>query len=304
VPISFSQGSEISNTTGLVPELPGGSEGAAQLITQLERRVQVLEARVQRCEAERDDLAVAYHDARDAQRDAEAAAGAQEAILSVVAHDLRNPLGTIVMAATTLLQLPVEPVADLGPQRVRAVAERLYRQSARMVQQIANLSDFVEIRTGRIALDRAMHAPCAILSAASEVLGSFARERGIAFEVHTMADAPEVDCDLDRVVRALSNLVGNAIRVTPRGEAVELGARPTGHGHMVFFVRDHGPGISSNEQARLFRPFAGSRQPCDPGVWLGFAIARGIVEAHGGRIWIDSAPGAGTKVSFSLTPDN
>lgn len=301
---SHSHGSEISNTTGLVAELPVGSDGAAHLIAQLERRVQVLEARVQRCEAERDDLAVAYHDARDAQRDAEAAAGAQEALLSVVAHDLRNPLGTIVMAATTLLQLPTEPAADPGIQRVRAVAERLHRQSARMVQQIANLSDFVEIRTGRIALDRAMYAPCAIVSAASELLVPFARERGTAFEAHATTDVPEVDCDLDRVLRALSNLAGNAIRVTPRGETIELGARPTGHGHVVFFVRDRGPGINENEQARLFRPFSGSRQSSDPGVWLGFAIARGIVESHGGRIWIDSAPGAGTTVSFLLAPDN
>jgi len=303
VPESHSQGPEI-NAAGRDAELPGDLDAAAHLIAQLERRVDALEARVQRCEAERDDFAIAYDDARDAQRDAEEATRAQEAILSVVAHDLRNPLGTIVMGATTLLQLPVEPLADPRAQRVRTVAERLHRQSARMAQQIANLSDFVEIRGGRLALDRALHAPHAIISAASEILGPLARERGIEFEARAATDLPQVDCDLDRVVRALSNLVGNAIKVTGRGEGIELGARPNEHRRVVFFVRDRGPGIDADEQARLLRPTSGGRQPSEHGAWLGFAIARGIVEAHGGQIWIDSTPGAGTTISFSLTPDH
>jgi signal transduction histidine kinase len=302
VPESHSQGSEI-NAAGQDAELPGNPDPAAYVIA-LERRVDALEARVQRCEAERDDFAIAYDDARDAQRDAEEATRAQEAILSVVAHDLRNPLGTIVMGATTLLQLPVEPLADPRAQRVRTVAERLHRQSARMAQQIANISDFVEIRAGRLALDRAMHAPYAIISAASELLGPLARERGIEFDARAATDLPEVDCDLDRVVRALSNLVGNAIKVTGRGEMIEIGARPNEHRRIVFFVRDRGPGIDGDEQARLLRPLSGGRQPSEHGAWLGFAIARGIVETHGGRIWIDSAPGAGTTISFSLTPDH
>lgn len=300
---SHSQGSEI-NAAGRTPEFPDDPDPAAYLIAQLERRVDALESRVQRCEAERDDFAVAYQDARDSQRDAEAATRAQEAILSVIAHDLRNPLGTIVMGATTLLQLPIEPLADPRAQRVRTVAERLHRQSARMAQQIANISDFVEIRSGRLALDRAMHAPYAIISAASELLGPLARERGLEFEARVATDLPEIDCDLDRVIRALSNLVGSAIKVTRRGEVIEIGARPDEHRRMVFFVRDHGPGIDSDEQARLLGPLSSGRQPSEHGAWLGFAIARGIVETHGGRIWIDSAPGVGTTISFSLMPDH
>jgi signal transduction histidine kinase len=171
-----------------------------------------------------------------------------------------------------------------------------------MAQQIANIGDFVEIRAGRLALDRAMHAPYAIISAASELLGPLARERGIEFEARAATDLPEVDCDLDRVVRALSNLVGNAIKVTGRGEVIEIGARPDEHRRMVFFVRGHG--IDVDEQARLFGPLSGGRTSSAHGAWLGFAIARGIVETHGGRIWVDSAPGAGTTVSFSLTPDH
>jgi len=269
---------------------------------ELERRIAALEARVRMCEAERDEFARACRDARNAQRDAEAALRAGEDILAVVTHDLRNPLGAIVMGVTALLQRGAPP----DPERVRAVIERIHRQAERMTHQLTNLGDFAAIQGGRLSIVRARHAPSAIIAAASELAGPVARERGIAFAAHAAPDLPddlpEIECDSERVVQTLANLVANAVKVTPRGGTIEVGVRPAAPQGLVFFVRDTGPGLSPEELATLFGPRWRSTQAGYRGAGLGFAIARGIVDAHGGRIWAESAPGAGTSVYFSLTP--
>jgi signal transduction histidine kinase len=302
VSVSHSHEPAVHNVPARAPELPREPEVAIQLVAELERRIHALESQVQRCEAERDALAVACRDAREAQREAEESARAQEEILAVVVHDLRNPLGTIVMGAATLLHF--ETSADPTTQRIRTVAERIRRQSERMVQQMADLGDFMEIQAGRLALDRAAHAPGAIIATARDLLGPVARERGIVFEAHAAPDLPELECDADRVVRVLSNLVANAIKGMSRGGTIESGARRNDRERIVFFVRDNGPGLDRDEQSMLFRPFSPNQRPSYRRAWLGFAIARGIVDAHGGRIWVDSEPGAGTTVTFSLTPGN
>lgn len=279
---------------GELAQPPAATSGS----TELECRIRALEARVRASEAERDQFARACRDARNAQRDAEAALRAGEEILAAVTHDLRNPLGTIVMGVTTLLH--DGPPAD--PQRVRAVAERIHRQAERMTDQVINLGDFVAIQAGRLALVRTSHAPAAIIAAASQLLGPIARERGVGFEARAAANLPAIECDAERVVQALSNLAANALKVTPRGGAIEVGARATDHAALVFFVRDTGPGLPPDELPALFAPHWRSKHAGYRGTGLGFAIARGIVDAHGGRIWAESEPGVGTSVFFSLTP--
>ncbi|HET9623909.1 MAG TPA: HAMP domain-containing sensor histidine kinase [Kofleriaceae bacterium] len=258
-------------------------------IAELEQRVLLLEAELRQAEATRDA--------------AEVNVRAGEDILAAVTHDLRNPLGTIVMGATALMQ--TDPGGDPKLMRVRNVAERMQRQAERMTHQIANLGDFAAIQSGRLALRRATHLPAAILAAVADLSGPIARERGVNFESHSAAELPALDCDGDRVVQVLTNLVGNAVKVTPRGGTIEAGARredvhgAADHG-VVFFVRDTGPGIPRDELASLFSPPWRTTQPSYKGAGLGFAIARGIVEAHGGQIWADSELGGGTTVFFVL----
>jgi signal transduction histidine kinase len=261
---------------------PGGESTPERRIAELEQRVYTLEAQV---------------------REAELNVRASEDILATVTHDLRNPLGTIVMGATALMQ--TDPAGDPKLMRVRSVAERVQRQAERMTSQIANLGDFAALQSGRFSLRRATHLPSAILAAVADLSGPIARERGVTFESHAATELPALDCDGDRVVQVLTNLVGNAVKVTPRGGTIEAGARHEDlHGApdqgVVFFVRDTGPGIPRDELASLFSPPWRTSQPGYKGSGLGFAIARGIVEAHGGQIWADSELGAGTTVFFVL----
>jgi signal transduction histidine kinase len=97
----------------------------------------------------------------------------------------------------------------------------------------------------------------------------------------------------------MSNLVANALKVTPRGGAISIGATPDA-AQVVFFVRDTGPGIEPEELPRLFQRYWRSKHPQYKGAGLGLSIARGIVDAHGGRIWAESQLGRGTTFYFSL----
>jgi signal transduction histidine kinase len=231
----------------------------------------VLEDRIRALQAERDQLAGALAEARGALR-------TREELFASVVHDLRNPLGTIVMGATALLQ--GEPSPDPKAQRIRTVAERIQRQAERMTRQIGNLSDFTEIQAGRLVLDRGSHMAASILGAASELIGPIARERGVGFETQ-VAELPAIKCDAERVVQTLSNLATTAIKAIPRGGVIEIGAR----NDAVFYVHDHAEAPNPSAETGM-----------------SYTIARGIVEAHGGRIWTAHEPTTGNSVYFSLEP--
>jgi signal transduction histidine kinase len=201
-----------------------------------------------------------------------------------------------MMGASTLLTL------DIGEktQRVRTVADRIHRQAERMARMIDDLVDFAGIESGRLALERGKHDPAEIITAAREMFGPIAQERGLVFEVNVAKPLPQIDCDSERALQVISNLVANAFKVTPRGGQVSIGAAPQDR-EIVFFVKDTGPGIEAEELPNLFERFWRSKRPHYKGAGLGLSIARGIVDAHGGRIWAESQVGVGSTFYFSLS---
>ena len=112
-------------------------------------------------------------------------------------------------------------------------------------------------------------------------------------------DVPEVEGDRERVLQVLANLLGNAVKFTPAGGRVALTVQAAPD-EVVFAVRDTGPGIAPENQEHVWDRFWKSRTSNRHGAGLGLAISRGIVEAHGGRIWLESAPGDGSTFSFTL----
>lgn len=241
------------------------------------------------------ELARAYREEREARLLAQEATRAREEILSVVSHDLKNPLATILMSATSLLKIdPAE-----RNHRARLIGERIHRQAQRMARLIEDLVDFAGIQAGQIELDRKATRADDIVAAASEMFRVVAHERGLRFEASTPPDLPTIDCDSERAVQVMSNLLANAFKVTPRGGEIRIGAEPMG-GDVVFYVRDTGPGIDADELPRLFERYWRSKQSHYKGAGLGLSIARGLVDAHGGRIWAESEPGSGTTFYFSL----
>lgn len=242
---------------------------------------------------------IELHEAERAARlAAEEATRAREELLGVVSHDLRNPLGTILMGVSTLHAL-VDP-SDPNGEKIRAVADRIQRQSDRMARLIEDLVDFAGMQAGKLVILRAATAPDTIIASTAELLGTIAQERGVGFTVDVPAGLPTIDVDRERAVQVLSNLLANALKVTTKGGRVAIGA--IGGPEVVFFVRDSGPGIEAAELPRLFERYWRSKKATYKGAGFGLSIARGIVEAHQGRIWAESQVGVGSTFFFTLTP--
>lgn len=215
----------------------------------------------------------------------------RDEVLGVVAHDLRNPLMALSMYAHLLQDsgLSAEQEAWTG------VMLRGVEQMNRLIQ---NLLDASALDEGRLRVEPVPVAVEPLLREAAHLLERQAEERGLQLSWSAAPGLPAVLADYDRMLQVLSNLLGNAVKFSPPGAEVELRAEPRG-GDVVFTVRDGGRGISAEDLPRIFDRFwqgAASRG----GAGLGLAITRGIVESHGGRIRVESTPGAGSTFTISI----
>jgi signal transduction histidine kinase len=229
---------------------------------------------------------------------AQQAIRAREAVLAVVSHDLRNPLASILLNATMLL--------DMAPAGGRdGWMEENLRQIVGSVEQTNRLiTDLLDVSrleaSGDIPLDRSPVDARPLVGAAVRMLQPVAQARGVRLEADAAEPLP-LTADPDRVVQVLSNLIGNALKFTDEGGRVVVHAERRGCEHW-FAVADTGVGIAAEHQPHVFDRFR-QGSPDRRGVGLGLPIARGIVEAHGGRIWLESEEGRGTTVFFTLPAD-
>jgi signal transduction histidine kinase len=234
-----------------------------------------------------------YDAAQEQRRRAEVVAEARAEVLGVVAHDLRNPLSLIV-TTTELLE-----EEDLDPVRRRQVLGIAKRAGKQMNRLIGDLLDTVQLESGRLTLDLEDVDVAGLFRQIDETFQPLAARRRISLTPMAPEDGVRVRADSFRVSQVLGNLLGNAIKFTPEGGEVSVAATPIG-GEIVFSVRDNGPGIPAEQMEHLFEQFWQARKNDKRGVGLGLTIAKGIIEAHGGRIWCEPAPGAGSTFSFAL----
>jgi len=225
--------------------------------------------------------------------DAQKVIDAREEILRIVAHDLRNPLNTISMATSALLDLQGADTSRTGPLKI------IRRSGERMNHLIQDLLSVTTIEAGRLSIAPRKTNVHDLLQDASEALEPIAREKSLTLAVDAASDLPPVRADAARVQQVFSNLVGNAVKFTPAGGAITLSAvRADGKVHCS--VTDTGPGIPASQIPRLFGKFWQAKRGDGRGVGLGLAIARGIVEAHGGTITVTSEMGRGSVFTFAL----
>ncbi|HEV2149256.1 MAG TPA: PAS domain S-box protein [Longimicrobiaceae bacterium] len=235
------------------------------------------------------DNARLYEEARQAAR-------ARDEVLAVVSHDLRNPLHAVLLAATIL-----EDLTQPGQWTERDLKQlHVIRRSAeQMTGLIQDLVEVIALEQGAPALHLARLDAAALPASVGELFHAQAEERGIHLVVETAPGLPPVEADRGRVLQVFSNLVGNALKFTPSGGTVTVRAEAA-EGRVRFSVSDTGPGIPPEHLPRLFDRFWQADRSRAGGLGLGLAIARGIVEAHGGKIEVESAPGEGTTFSFTL----
>ncbi|HEX2718592.1 MAG TPA: ATP-binding protein [Gemmatimonadaceae bacterium] len=239
--------------------------------------------------------AVAVDNAR-LYRDAQAATRARDEVLAVVSHDLRNPIHTIGMSAQLLDELVPEGAAAPMVKKQGAMIRRAAQRANRL---ISDLLDARRIETGRLAIESRPEDIRALLEDAVELIALHAGEQGVRV-VSDIEATGAVMADRERILQVLGNLAGNAVKFTPRDGTITVGARSSSAGAATIFVADTGPGIPAEQLPHLFDRYWQANARDRRGVGLGLAIAKGIVEAHGGTIEVESEVGKGTTFSFTL----
>jgi light-regulated signal transduction histidine kinase (bacteriophytochrome) len=226
---------------------------------------------------------------------AEEAVRARDDLVAVVSHDLKNPVNVILMAAN-VLRLQMQEHSTAG---ALATLDRVERAAQWMTVLITDLLDLSKIEAGRF---RVAPGPCdarALVDDAVALHRPIADERSVRLESEAV-EWVRVLADRDRIFQVLGNLLGNAIKFTPRGGVVRV-ATGTAGGFTRFEVRDEGPGIAPHLAPHVFdRYWQGPLARLRQGSGLGLYIAKGLVEAHGGRIWVESAVGVGSTFYFTV----
>ncbi len=227
--------------------------------------------------------------------EARAAVRVRDDILAIVSHDLRNPLSTILTSTGRLIETLDERGAGM-----RTPLERCQRAARRMNHMISDLVDAASLETGTLSLDQRENELRRVISDAFDLLQPLADARGLRLETELQSGVERAFCDRERIVQVLSNLVGNAIKFTASGGRIRVMA--DAWGDMVrIAVADDGPGIAPDQVPRIFdRYWHLAQRESRQGAGLGLYIAKGIVENHGGRIWVDSVPGHGSTFYFTL----
>jgi len=230
-------------------------------------------------------------------RAAERAVAARDEVLAVVAHDLRNPLGTIVMQGNML----GSRVGD-AETRARKASERIARAAARMERLIQDLLDVTRVEAGQLPLERAPLHMRDVVAEAVDAQKALAASSSIELGRDVAEQVSDVFADRHRMLQVFENLIGNAIKFTATGGRITLGVVAQADS-VLCYVRDTGRGIPADELQHLFDRFWQPRRKrgeTRTGAGLGLPIVKGIVEAHGGRIWVESAPGEGSTFYFTI----
>jgi signal transduction histidine kinase len=234
---------------------------------------------------------------------------AQKELVSVVSHDLRNPLSVILVSSRLLLR----SLTDLGPRRQ---VEAILRGADEINILIQELVDATHIEAGELSVGREPHDVGPIVDRALQLLKPLAEQKPLELRGEVAPDLPRVLGDKERIQQVLANLVSNAMKFTPKGGLVTVtaelgrvssganGARDAAGRVARFAVSDNGPGIPDGHRESLFarRPHgsSGSRRSMSQASGLSVYVAKGIVEAHGGEMWVESEVGRGSTFYFTV----
>ena len=255
--------------------------------------------------------AALYDEAQQARADAERANEAKSSFLSTVSHELRTPLTSVLGFAKIVkkrLEDRIFPVVDSSDPKMAKVVEQVSKnmdvitsEGERLTQLINDVLDLAKIEAGKIEWHM---EPCrveSILNRALEATHSLVEQKKLRVQKEIATDLPLVLADHNKLIQVVINLLSNAVKFTNKG-AISLNAKQDGE-HLVVSVTDTGIGIAPEDQPKVFEKFkqVGDTLTDKPqGTGLGLPICKEIIEHHGGRLWLESAPGLGSTFFFSL----
>jgi signal transduction histidine kinase len=219
---------------------------------------------------------------------------AREEVLAIVSHDLRNPLNAIMLGSSM-----IEASGGLSNED-REQIEVVELSAKRMQRLIEDLLDVTRLEGGkRLPVEPAVLEVDPLVTEACELFKAQALDGSITLRSEVERGTAPVLADRHRILQVLSNLVGNGMKFTPPGGEILIAARNRG-AEVLFQVSDNGPGIPRENLRDVFNPYWQGKRAERMGAGLGLPIAKGIVEAHGGQIWVESEPGNGTRFFFTL----
>ena len=211
-------------------------------------------------------------------------------------HELRTPLTSLGMSIDLLRESASKKLDDREQKLLSAAHEDLHRLRV----LVNNLLDLSKIEAGKMEMDFSRHPLRPLLEKVVESFKLQAEQKGIALSFQVSEDLPQIRADANKISWVLTNLISNALHFTPQGGKIQLTAEAFGPFVQVS-VRDNGPGIPFEYQSKIFDKFVQVKTPqALGGSGLGLAICKEIVRAHGGTIWVDSAPGGGSTFIFTI----
>jgi len=217
----------------------------------------------------------------------------KNSLLSSVSHDLKTPLATISGAAGSL----ADPNTNLNEEQKHILADEICGQAMRLNKQVSNLLAITKVESAELALKKEDYPVEEIIGAAISALDEQPKEERINVELPD--PALEVSVDESLMQQALINLLENALKHTPRKTTITVAVEETPQ-EVIISVADNGPGVSDKDKCRIFEKFQRGENTQAEGTGLGLAICKGIVQAHGGRIWVEDRPKGGAIFKMAL----
>lgn len=218
----------------------------------------------------------------------------RDEILAIVSHDLKNPLSVLAMVAQ-ILRMP----AEITSAQLAQFGQRMQRSIDQAQMLIGDLLDFGRIQGGTFSVSTKCQEPTTLVQQSVELVQAQAEAKNQTLEVKIAPGLPPIECEPKRVQQVLVNLLGNAVKFTPEGGKIVVSAAPVSEG-VLFSVEDSGPGIPKENLERVFDRYWQAAETRWLGTGLGLSIAKGIVQAHHGRIWAESEAGQGARFRFFI----
>jgi two-component system, NtrC family, sensor histidine kinase KinB len=215
--------------------------------------------------------------------------------MATLSHELKTPIAAIDMSINLLED---ERIGQLNEEQ-HDLTGTIRHNTSRILKMVNEILEISRIETGKLQLELEVVSPDEVIVKALDNVKTFIAEKHVEVIQHIEPGLPSINMDLHKTTAVLVNFLTNAVRYSPENESVEISVIRQ-NGSVEFSVSDKGPGITDEEQRKLFQPYRRATGDKTKGTGLGLAISKEFVEAQGGKIWVESKPGHGSKFSFAL----